>query len=140
VARPVLARFARSAPPPDDALAAAAPRPGSPLAEVLLYDLNDSPFCLKARICLNLKGVPFRRVPLTVARMREPGASTRSAKCRSWCRRDRSSPIRAASSATRSRASDPALVPIGLEAHAYACLLEEWADEALYFIVGAFKG
>src|SRR5437868_669440 len=37
----------------------------------LIYDLNDSPFCLKARICLQLKGVAFRRVTLTVGRMRE---------------------------------------------------------------------
>ena len=51
------------------------------LAEILLYDVNDSPFCLKARICLNVKGVPFRRVALTVGRLRELRAETER-----WCR------------------------------------------------------
>ncbi|HYV57149.1 MAG TPA: glutathione S-transferase N-terminal domain-containing protein, partial [Candidatus Nitrosopolaris sp.] len=41
------------------------------LDELLLYDASDSPFCLKARICLQLKGVPFRRVPVTLGRLRE---------------------------------------------------------------------
>jgi glutathione S-transferase len=31
------------------------------------------------------------------------------------------------------------LIPSGPEARAYAALLEEWADEALYFLVGACK-
>ena len=39
--------------------------------EHLLYDLTDSPFCMKARICLHLKGVPYRTVTLTVGRRRE---------------------------------------------------------------------
>ena len=41
------------------------------LDEILLYDHSDSPFCLKARICLRLKGVPFRRVTVTAGRRRE---------------------------------------------------------------------
>ncbi|TMA65642.1 MAG: hypothetical protein E6J69_12490, partial [Deltaproteobacteria bacterium] len=36
--------------------------------EHLLYDLSDSPFCMKARICLHLKGVPYRTVTVTVGR------------------------------------------------------------------------
>src|SRR2546428_757801 len=39
--------------------------------EVLLYDLSDSAFCLKARICLQVKGVPFRRVTVTLGRRGE---------------------------------------------------------------------
>src|SRR6059036_2402979 len=53
-------------PPGDDAR-----KPSPNLSEILLYDLTDSPFCLKARICLQLKGVPFRRVTLTLGRRRE---------------------------------------------------------------------
>src|SRR5437899_94990 len=44
----------------------------SPMLDtVRLYDLTDSPFCLKARICLNLKRVPYRRVIATFGRMSE---------------------------------------------------------------------
>ena len=39
--------------------------------ELLLYDLTDSPFCAKVRICLQLKGVVYRRVTLTLGRRSE---------------------------------------------------------------------
>jgi len=39
--------------------------------EHLLYDLRDSPFCMKARICLHLKGVSYRTVTVTARRYRE---------------------------------------------------------------------
>src|SRR5947199_153139 len=39
--------------------------------DALLYDVSDSPFCIKARICLQLKDMPYRRVTVTVARARE---------------------------------------------------------------------
>ena len=35
--------------------------------EALLYDLQDSPACAKARICLQLKGLSYRRVPPALA-------------------------------------------------------------------------
>jgi len=41
------------------------------LDEVLLYDNSDSPFCLKARICLQMKRVAFRSVTVTIGRARE---------------------------------------------------------------------
>ena len=37
------------------------------------------------------------------------------------------------------RYPEPALIPRDPTARAYATLVEEWADEALYFIVAAFK-
>jgi glutathione S-transferase len=110
------------------------------LDEILLYDLNDSPFCLKARICLQLKGVPFRRVTVTVGRLRELrrlnplgqvpvlvhhgeviADSTRIARF------------------LEDHYPEPAIIPADQAARAYAALLEEWADEALSFVVGACK-
>src|SRR4029077_5641839 len=44
--------------------------------EVLLYDLSDSPFCLKERICLQLKGVPFRLLTMTFGARRALGGLT----------------------------------------------------------------
>ena len=110
------------------------------LDEVLLYDLNDSPFCLKARICLQLKGVAFRRVTLTVGRMRELRRLNPLGKV----------PVLVESGVAIADSSrivrhleahhpEPALIPIGPEARAFAGLLEEWADEVLYPMVGAFK-
>jgi len=113
-----------------------------PLAvrETLLYDLGDSPFCLKARICLQLKGVPYRRVTVSLGRRRELA---------------RLNPLRTvpvlvdgehvvvdSSRIARhleNRHPEPLLIPTGPEARAYAALVEEWADEALSFLVGAFK-
>ena len=129
-----LFRSVDATPPP------AMPRTDVRLAEILLYDVNDSPFCLKARICLNVKGVPFRRVPLTVGRLRELRRINPLGKVPVLVQDemvipDSSRIIRHLEAEHR----DPVLIPAGREARAYACLLEEWADEALYFIVGAFK-
>lgn len=110
------------------------------LDEILLYENSDSPFCLKTRICLNLKGVPFRRVPITLGRARDLrrlnplrkvpvlvlGTEVLTDSSRIARHLDASYP-------------EPALLPTDAAARAYALLLEEWADEALYFIVGAFK-
>jgi len=110
------------------------------LDEVLLYDLNDSPFCLKVRICLQLKGIPFRRVALTLGRMRELRRLNPLGKVPVLVR---GATVIADSSRIVRHLEDlhptPMLLPIGQEARAYAELLEEWADEALYTIVGAFK-
>src|SRR5206468_4282039 len=107
------------------------------LDENLLYDLSDSPFCLKARICLQLKAVPFRRVTVTVGRLRE----LRQLNPR------RKVPVlvhggNVVCDSTRiahyldAHYPEPSIVPTDAEARAYATLLEEWADEALYFLIG----
>src|SRR5437867_9132707 len=124
---PALERRARS----DDA---------TMLDEILLYDHSDSPFCLKARICLNLKGVPFRRVTVTLGRRRELKRLNPLGKV----------PVLVQGTEVISDSSriarhldacypEPLLIPTDPAARAYALLLEEWADEALYFIVAAFK-
>jgi glutathione S-transferase len=110
------------------------------LDEVLLYDNSDSPFCLKARICLQLKGVPFRRVTVTLRRARELRRLNPLGKV----------PVLVHGTEVVSDSSqiarhleacypEPGIIPADPAARAYAMLLEEWADEALYFIVGAFK-
>ena len=115
-------------------------RPAFVPDEVLLYDLNDSPFCLKARICLQLKGIPFRRVTLTVRRIRELRRLNPLGKVPVLVQAGEA--VADSSRIARyleARQPDPPLIPASAEARAYAALLEEWADEALYFIVGAFK-
>lgn len=110
------------------------------LDEVLLYDLSDSPFCLKARICLQLKGVPFRRVTLTVGRMRELRRLNPLGQVPVLV--EGGVPIADSSRIARhleTRHPEPALIPVAAEARAYAALLEEWADEVLYRMIGAFK-
>jgi glutathione S-transferase len=110
------------------------------LDEALLYDLNDSPFCLKARICLQLKGVPFRRVTLTLARRRE--LRRLSPPCKVPVLVDGDYVIADSSRIVRHlerQHPEPRLIPTDPAARAYALLIEEWADEALYFVVGAFK-
>jgi glutathione S-transferase len=108
--------------------------------EVLLYDLSDSPFCLKARICLQVKGVAFRRVALTLGRRRELRQLNPLAKVPVLVHGD--DVVADSSRIARyleTQYPEPALLPSDPEARAYAGLLEEWADEALYFVIGAFK-
>jgi glutathione S-transferase len=110
------------------------------LDEILLYDLTDSPFCLKARLCLQLKGVSFRRVSVTLGRLRELKRLSPSWKVPVLV--DAGEAIADAGRIARhleARWPKPVLVPVGAEARAYAALLEDWADESLSFIVGGFK-
>ncbi len=108
--------------------------------EPLLYDLTDSPFCMKARICLNLKGIPFRRVTLTVDRRRELARLNPLGQVPVLVQ---GTQVVADSSAIarhlEAQVPHPSLIPPDPAAAAYCGLIEEWADEALYVLVGAFK-
>lgn len=108
--------------------------------EPLLYDLTDSPFCAKARMCLQLKGVAYRRVTLTAAKLAELRQLNPLGKVPVLV--DRGRPIADSSAIARhleSEHPEPALFPGDPAARAYASLLEDWADESLYLVVGAFK-
>lgn len=108
--------------------------------ETLLYDASDSPFCLKARVCLHLKGVPYRSVTVTVGRVRELRRLNPLRKVPVLVQGEEV--VSDSSRIARhldARWPDPPLLPTEAAARAYALVLEEWADEALYFIVGAFK-
>jgi glutathione S-transferase len=108
--------------------------------EPLLYDLTDSPFCAKARMCLQLKGVSYRRVTLTAAKLRELRQLNPLGKVPVLV--DRGRPIADSSAIARHleiEHPEPPLFPGDPAARAYASLIEDWADESLYLIVGAFK-
>ncbi len=108
--------------------------------EPLLYDLTDSPFCAKARICLQLKGVPYRRVTLTLRTLRDLRQLNPLGKVPVLLDRGR---VVADSTAIarhlEAEHPDPPLLPADPAARAYCSLIEDWADESLYFVVGAFK-
>jgi len=108
--------------------------------EPLLYDLTDSPFCAKARMCLQVKGIPYRRVTLTVGKLRELRQVNPLGKVPVLM--DRGRPVADSSTIARhleAQHPEPPLLPADPAARAYASLLEDWADESLYFVVGAFK-
>jgi glutathione S-transferase len=108
--------------------------------EALLYDVSDSPFCIKARICLQLKEVPYRRVTVTVARAVE--LRRLNPKGQVPVLVDGSEVVPDSSAIARYlelHYPTPALIPSDPAARAYCALIEEWADEVLYWIVGALK-
>jgi len=108
--------------------------------ELLLYDLTDSPFCAKARICLQLKGVSYRRVTLTIRRLREvrrlnPLGQVPVLLCGSDVVSDSSTIVRF----LEARHPEPALLPRDPAAAAYCSLVEEWADEGLSIPIAGFR-
>jgi len=108
--------------------------------EPLLYDLTDSPFCAKVRICLQVKGIAYRRVTLTVGKLRELKQLNPLGKVPVLV--DGTQVVADSSAIARHLDAiqrDPSLVPGDPAARAYASLIEDWADESLYFVVGAFK-
>ena len=108
--------------------------------EVLLYDASDSPFCLKARVCLQVKNVPFRSVTVTLGRLRELRRLNPLGKVPVLVQ---GNDVVADSSRIarhlEARYPEPELIPPDPAARAYAALVEDWADESLYWSVGAFK-
>jgi len=110
------------------------------LDELLLYDLTDSPFCMKARICLHLKAVPFRCVTLTLGRRRELRRLNPLGKVPVLLHGGEAVADSSAIARHLERHwPEPPLLPADPAARAYCTLVEEWADEALSFLVGAFK-
>jgi len=108
--------------------------------ELLLYDLTDSPFCAKARICLQMKGLPYRRVTLTLRMRRELFRLNPLGKVPVLL--DGGRPIADSSAIARhldATHPEPPLLPPDPAARAYCSLVEDWADESLYFVIGAFK-
>ncbi|HWP67105.1 MAG TPA: glutathione S-transferase family protein [Candidatus Limnocylindria bacterium] len=94
--------------------------------EALLYDLQQSPACAKVRICLQVKGVPYRRTTPTITDIL----------------RDRPVPRLMLGERTLGSCDaivrqldvlwpEPPLAPREREARAYSDLLEGWADASL---------
>jgi glutathione S-transferase len=109
-------------------------------AEALLHDLTDSPFCAKARICLAVKGVSFRRLTLTVRGLRRLRALNPLGRVPVL---EHDGRVIADSTAIahylEERFPEPSLLPADPAARAYCALVEDWADESLSFVVGAFR-
>ena len=109
------------------------------LDEILLWDLTDSPYCRKARICLAWKGVPYRRVTLTLGGR---SALRRLSPLGRVPVLVHGTEVVADSTAIARHVErhwpEPALVPDDPAARAYCALVEDWADEALGTVVGAF--
>ena len=109
-------------------------------AETLLHDLTDSPSCTKARICLTVKGVTFRRMTLTLRGLRRlrllnPLGRVPVLEHDGRVLSDSTAIVRY----LEARFPDPPLLPEEPAARAYCDLLEDWADGSLAFVVGAFR-
>jgi len=106
-----------------------------------LYDLLDSPFCLKARIVLALKHVPYERVVANLSRRSELRRLNPLAKVPVLVvvGREALSDSSRIARFVEGEFPRPPLLPKDASSRAYCHLLEEWADESLYFLIGAFK-
>src|SRR5262245_1989721 len=109
-------------------------------AEALLHDLTDSPFCAKARICLAVKGVSFRRLTLTVRGLKRLRALNPLGRV-PVLEHDGRVIVDSTAIAQylEERFPEPSLLPADPAARAYCTLVEDWADESLSFVVGAFR-
>jgi glutathione S-transferase len=106
----------------------------------LLYDLSDSPFCMKARVCLNLKQASYDRLTLTVSRLRELRRLNQQGRVPVLVLNGKVVPDSSEiARVLEDKFPAPPLLPKDKSARAYCHLLEEWADEALAPIIGAFK-
>ena len=98
--------------------------------EVLLYDLQHAPACAKVRICLQVKGVSYRRVAPSIGDvLRDVPAPRLVVDGRPLVRADRI--LRQLDVLW----PEPALVPSEADVRAYSDLLEGWADAALGAVV-----
>jgi glutathione S-transferase len=110
------------------------------LDEILLYEPIDSPSGLQARICLQLKGVPFRRLAMRFAGLRALGRSDALGELPVLVRgAEVIAGARSIAHHLEERHPEPGLIPGDVAARAYVLLLEDWADEALGVLVGALR-
>src|SRR5262245_31249319 len=110
------------------------------LDEVLLYEANDSPSGLQARICLQLKGVPFRRLAMRFAGLHALGRTDALGELPVLVQgTEVIAGARSIVHHLEQRHPDPGLIPADVAARAYVLLLEDWADEALGVLVGALR-
>src|SRR5215831_9657683 len=108
--------------------------------ELLLYDLTDSPFCAKVRLCLQWKGLPYRRIPASLSKRRELRRVNPLGKVPVLLDRGRAvvDSTEIAAHLEREHPTPP-LLPPDPAARAFAAVVEDWADEALSLVGGALK-
>jgi glutathione S-transferase len=110
------------------------------LDEILLYEANDSPSGLQARICLQMKGVPFRRLAMRFAGLGALGRTDALGELPVLVRgTEVIAGARSIVHHLEERHPEPSLIPADVAARAYVLLLEDWADEALGILVGALR-
>ena len=110
------------------------------LDEILLYEPYDSPSGLQARICLQLKGVPFRRLAMRFAGLRALGRADALGELPVLVQgTEVIAGARSIVHHLEERHPEPGLIPADVAARAYVLLLEDWADEALGVLVGALR-
>jgi glutathione S-transferase len=113
---------------------------GAAIEEILLYEPHDSPFGLQARICLQLKGVPFRRLAMRFAGLRALGRADALGELPVLVRgAEVIAGARGIAHHLEERHPEPELIPADVAARAYVLLVEDWADEALAVLVGALR-
>lgn len=110
------------------------------LDEILLYEASNSPSGLQARICLQLKGVPFRRLASRFSGLRAIGRIDTLGELPVLVRgTEVIAGARSIAHHLEERHPEPGLIPDDVAARAYVLLLEDWADEALGVLVGALR-
>jgi glutathione S-transferase len=114
--------------------------PQAVVDEILLYEANESPSGLQARICLQLKGVPFRRLAVRFGGLRALGRVDALGEIPVLVQgTEVVAGARSIAHHLEERHPDPGLIPDDAAARAYVLLLEDWADEALGVLVGALR-
>lgn len=103
--------------------------------DIRLYDWGPSPFCLKVRAILDYKGVEYRRVPVLGPRIFEVKRRGKIGKVPALDIDGRlvTDSTDIAHELERLFPS-PSIVPLAPRERALCHALEDWADEALYFI------
>lgn len=100
-----------------------------------LYDFGPSPFCIKVRALLDYKGVPFERIDVTGPKMLELRKRGRIGKVPAL---DMDGELVCDSTdvayAIQARHPAPSILPDDPRERALCHVLEDWADESLYFM------
>ena len=101
---------------------------------ILLYDWGPSPFCFKVRAILDYKGIAYKRLNV-LSRIREVKRRGQVGKTPAL---DIDGELIVDSTniayTLEERFPDPPVIPADAHARAQCHVLEDWADEALYFI------
>src|SRR4030095_5065510 len=102
---------------------------------VVLFDWAPSPFCLKVRAILDYKGIPYERVSVLGPRMFEVRRRGRIGKVPALDVDGRFIVNSTGIAHERERLfPSPSILPSDPRQRALDHALEDWADEALYFI------
>jgi glutathione S-transferase len=103
------------------------------LGQALLYDLHASPTCATVRVCLQLAGVSYRRVPLGKQDGRRRGDPAPVLETEAGAVAGAAAIV----ALLEGRRPNPPLRPDDARARVYCGLLEQWAQDSLGPAIGA---